>query len=200
MCTPYRCDSHATQLYHGEMVPLIPRRGWPLYPEVDANDDDFCSTESVEDDHTYSNGFSTGLYQILAPQNESWNLTQSSDPFPNTSMLESGFDHGFPALNGNTESILSFSGSSNFALPLKSRPLVSQEYTQDCETTIVTEKLPSNRNTSVAASQALVNHSVDPNGWSDSDLRTGDFAVSNLGPPQAGKCYGLLSWPLRDIG
>lgn len=166
MCTPY-CRTRSEQSDGALVSPLSSRVSY-LHHDVDEDTGVFQSSQSVQDEHSYPDGHSTGAYQASPPQNGSWTSTCSSDLHSNMSSSETVFDIGLPALDSDINSFLNFPGVPDFALPLEKIAMDSNDPPEDWEATFIHKPLPPNLGSRVTPNQASAIQPTDSTEWNDS--------------------------------
>ncbi len=181
MCTPYGRNSYVLQLLDAEIMSPIPPHGSCLQHVAGGDSGAFHSSQPVQDEHIYAQGFSTDARQTSPLQNGSWNSTCSSEIHSNMSLSENGFDAGFPALDGDVNSFLNFSGRPNFALPTKNHPMVSQDPFNDWDGNLITRQQLPNLNTHVTPNQALAIQSAGSDNWGDNNAWDGGLVMPSHG-------------------
>jgi hypothetical protein len=182
MYAQYRRTRYIPQVPSQEIMSPIPAHGSYLRHGVDGYSDSFHGSQSVQDEHTYTKEFSVGSHQTSSLENGSWNSTSSFDLLPNTNLLASGFNVGISELDGDSNSFLNFSGSTDFALPSMNRTALPNDPFKDWDGPFSTRPLPPDLDACLTSNQASATKSAGSDGWSDDNVWDNGLLLPGHGP------------------
>jgi len=193
MYAPYRRAGYIPQVPDEEMISLIPTHGSCFRNSVDGDPGGFHSSQSVQDEHVYTKEFSVGSYQTSPLENGSGNSTCSSDLLSNIGLLETSFNVEFGRHDGDINSFLNFSGSTDFALPSTYHTMLPNDPSKDRDGDFSTRPLLPDLDADAILNQASATRSTGSAGsagWSDGNPWDNSLLMPSHGlfPLERGGC------------
>jgi hypothetical protein len=185
MDAPYRRARYIPQVPDEEMISPIPAHSSCFRHSVDGDPGGFNSSQSVQDEHVHTKESSVGSYQTSPLENGSGNSTCSSDLLSNINWSETGFNIGFGGHDGDINSFLNFSGSTDFALPSTSHTMLPNDPSRDWDAAFNTRPLLPDLDTHVTLNQASATRSAGSTGsagWSDANPWDSGLLMPGHGP------------------